>query len=96
MKAKAIAKKLKDDDYSNESIKWMISDFDQETLRLIEARNIKTDDAMLGIIKDQKNKWGAISKHTGGAIKKDAFWDALNIYAGTEVKEFAKNRLNEK
>ena len=93
MKAKQIVEKLENENYSKESITWLVRHFAKELNELTEKRNVKTDNGLVGIFRDQYNKWKSISKRTEGRVKEDGYWQCLDIIVDKKTSEFAKSKV---
>lgn len=93
MKANQIVKKLEEDNYSKESIVWLVQHFQQELIDLKKERNVKTNDGLVGIFRDQYQKWSAVSKRTEGRVLKDGYWQCLELVSNKDVVEFAKSKV---
>lgn len=93
MKAKQIVKKLEDENYSQDSLTWLVRHFAKELSELREKRNVKTDDGLIGIFRDQYQKWKAVSKRTDGRIKEDGYWKCVEIISDKRIADFAKSKV---
>lgn len=93
MKAKQIVERLEDDNYSKEVITWLVRHFAKNLTELREKRNVQTDEGLVGIFRDQYQKWKAVSKRTEGKIKQDGYWQCVEMIADKKIADFAKSKV---
>lgn len=93
MKAQEYADRLKKDHFNDNSMNWMINNFAKEIVDLKDKRSIKTDHGLIGVFRDQYQKWKAISRKTDGIIKPDGFFYMLEKISNIKVAEFARKNL---
>ena len=89
MKAKEYVKKLEEEDFSDHSINWLVHNFAKDIVALVDARNAKSPDSFMNIIKEQYQKWRAISRKTDGRLKKDGFFAMIEHIGGPNGKHLA-------
>ena len=87
MKAKEYVEKLQQANFSKEAIAELVQKFGKEIVELAEHRNGYSYDAFMGILKQQFQKWKAISRQTEGRLKEEGFFSMLEVICGEDAQK---------
>jgi hypothetical protein len=90
MKAKEYAKRLIENRFDKDSMNFLMRNFGKEIVELTEKRKAYSHDAYLNVLKQQYQKWKAISRKTDGVLRENGFFDMIEIIGGDSGKKIAK------
>ena len=96
MKAKEITKKLikarlSGNETLQSALEEVFTHFRDNFFELKEARNVKTDAGLVGIFRDQKSKWDAVNRQTGGYLGDYFFF--IETIMNKNIADFARQAI---